>query len=124
MPAIAASDLSWSVTSEDVVVIPGLGKHVRFGLSFGGADLTYPAGGIALDAKKIWAEDRILNLKVIESNVSGYVFEFDVSTQKLRILQVPALIIDTGVDIAAQPLDELGTAEEPDLVLVCEALVV
>lgn len=124
MPAIAASDLSWSVTSEDVVVIPGLGKHVRFGLSFGDTGLTYPAGGIALDAKKIWAEDRILNLKVIESNVSGYVFEFDVSEQKLRILQVPGLEIDTGVDIAAQPLDELGTAEEPDLVLVCEALVV
>ena len=120
MAAIAASDVSYSFSVEDVKVIARVGKHVIATISFGDDTLTYPTGGVPVDAKKLWGERTIKSLKVLESSASGFVYEFDVSAQKIVILQAPEQDGDAEV---AKPLEVLGASETPNVDLVCELIV-
>ena len=87
MADIAGSDLTYSVNLTNIAADSKIGKKVVASISLGDGSLTYPTGGILLDKAKLGGFWEIVSLKVIESNVSGYVFEFDKSAQKLRILE-------------------------------------
>ena len=52
----------------------------------------------------------VVSASVIESNATGYVFEYDVSAEALRLFYVPDL---DGNAANAQALDELATDETP-----------
>lgn len=119
MADIASSDLTYSVDQEKMQMLNGLGKQVIFQLSFGDGALTYPTGGIAIDKAKLGGHFDILSLNVIESNATGYVFEFDVSAQKLRIFEV-----DTTGDTDKAMVELDGGSDAPAaMVLQINALV-
>lgn len=109
----AISTVTYTLDIQKIGAPDILGKCVYAQIQFGDGSDTYPAGGILLDKEKLGGHYDILSVEVIEDNAAGYQYQFDVSTQKLRIFQVPALEIDTGVDIDAQPLDELADSETP-----------
>lgn len=121
MADIASGDLTFTVNQNDMSWPSRLGKRVVFSLAFGDGALTYPTGGIAIDKAKLGGFWEILALNVVESNNSGYVYEFDKSAQKLRIYETDST---TATD-AETPLVELdGGSDAPAAItLVCEALV-
>lgn len=117
MAAIASTDVTYTIDNADV-------KYDRLGfqglvtIAFGDGALTYPSGGVDLLKGKLGGVNEILSLEVIDSSATGYVFEWDRSAQKLRLLYVPDLDGDAA---DAQPLDELATDETPAaMTLVCK----
>ena len=86
MTDIAAANVSYSLSLRDSCVAGRHGKLHLVQVSVGDASLTYPSGGIPLTKGNLGCPNKIHSLRVIESNVSGFQFEYDKSTEKLRIL--------------------------------------
>lgn len=122
MAAIVAANVSYSFDLKNASKLGRAGKLLRGTISFGDGSLTYPSGGVPLTKGKLGCPQVIKSVKILEDNASGYVYQFDVSTSKLRMFQLPLLEIDDTVDINAQPLVELGTSEVPQVVLEVEVI--
>lgn len=90
MADLASSDVTYSFKPQDAEFQGRAGRLWRGTISFGNGALTYPSGGIPLEKGKMGCPNAVKSLKVIESNVSGYIFEYDVSATKLRILEDPS----------------------------------
>jgi hypothetical protein len=87
MASITASDVTYTLDQNDASY--PLGKHGKVlyaTIAFGDGSLTVPDGGIPLEKKNLGCPYRLRSLEVIESNASGYVFEYDVSAEKLLML--------------------------------------
>lgn len=126
MADIAASDLTWVVKQQDIACLGKVGRKVLAQISLGDGALTYPSGGVPIAKGKLGAYLEILSLLVIESNASGYVFEFDKSTSKLRIFE--QVLDDAAAEDAAAHegvLVELdaGSDAPAAMVLQVEAIV-
>lgn len=86
MTDIAASDLTYDFKMRDKEYLGGrLGYLCRGTISGGNGSLTYPTGGIPLLKGKLGLPRVIKSLKVLETNARGYVFEYDVSAEKLKL---------------------------------------
>jgi len=59
-------------------------------LSFGNATLTVPANGIPLDKAKMGCPTVIESMHVVDQGLSGYVFQYDQSAEKLVVMRAPA----------------------------------
>lgn len=85
MADLAASDLTYSFKIVDKHFI-GRPGYVAYGtISFGNGSLTYPSGGIPLTKAKMGMPRKIRSLNVVETNATGYQYEYDVSAEKLRL---------------------------------------
>lgn len=90
MADIASTDVTYNFKLQGGQVDGGRRKSYRGTISFGDAALTYPSGGIPLLKGKMGCPNGVLGFQVIESNASGYLYEYDVSASKLRILEQPS----------------------------------
>lgn len=109
MAAIAASDVTYTVSQRDLAYVNGKIEGSAT-ITVGDGALTYPSGGIPLTKGKLGCSRDIEWLDIVESNATGYMFEYDVSAEKLRIFYIPDL---DGNAANAQALDELATDETP-----------
>jgi hypothetical protein len=84
MADIASSDLTYSFSDLNKSFLGRAGFLCRGTISFGDGALTYPTGGISIDAAKCGVKS-IRSFHILESNAIGYTFEYDVSAKKLRM---------------------------------------
>lgn len=85
MADIAASNVTYSFSIRDKTPKGRLGWEVNGTIAFGNGSLNIPSGGIPLTKAKMGLPRRVRKLRVIESSQSGYLFEYDVSAEKLLI---------------------------------------
>lgn len=107
MADIEASDITYSVSILDMQRVGRRGNIVTGTVSYGDGALTYPTGGLPLTKAKLGCPVVLKSLSILEDNAAGYIYQYDVSTEKLRIFTVPAL---DGNVAAAQALDEMTGA--------------
>lgn len=110
MADIAAANVTHAVVRQRKMSDSRNSNLVR--LSFGDGALTVPAGGIPLSKAKMGCPVIIESLKVVDQGTSGYVFNYDQSTEKLVVLYSDnnnasdgPLIEASTVAIAAQVLE-------------------
>lgn len=110
MANIAASDVTHLVLQSRTLGNSLKSNLVR--LSFGDGALTVPANGIPLTKGKMGCPVTIQSLKVVDQGLSGYVFNYDQSAEKLVVLYSDnnnvadgPLIEASTVAIAAQVLE-------------------
>jgi hypothetical protein len=85
MPAISASDVSYSMEQRKGVVSD---KDIRYSgtISFGNGSLTYPTGGIPLDIGKLGFRNKLDSLVISDdSHGDGLVYKFDSANNKILI---------------------------------------
>lgn len=85
MADIAASNVTHTFNPRDKIFLGKRGYSARGTLAFGDGALTVPSAGIPLTKGKMGLPRRVSKLIVIESNNSGYRFEYDVSAEKLFV---------------------------------------
>jgi hypothetical protein len=106
MAALAASDVSYSITSrrKDDSSLRTFGVTI----SFGDGALTYPAGGIPLVKAKMGMPVDIKEVRLVDAaSGDGFVYKYDLANNKLRIYQ------GDNNNAADAPLIELLTSEAP-----------
>lgn len=109
MADFAASDVTYTILKQRRVQ----GRaHNLVRLAFGDAALTYAAGGVPITKGKLGCPTTVESLKVVDQGVSGYVFNYDQSAEKLVVLMGDnnnasdgPLIEASGVALAAQTLE-------------------
>jgi len=89
MADLAAGNVTYSFSAKDRQFLGRLGFLNRGTITFGNGALTVPTGGLPLTKAKMGCPRVVKSLKVLESNLSGYAFEYDVSAEKLFILLGP-----------------------------------
>lgn len=97
MADLASTNLTYSFSNRDKVFQGRRGYSVRGTISFGDGALTYPSGGIPLLKGKMGLPRFVRSLKVLETNALGYIFEYDVSAEKLKLFLSPAAVIAGNV---------------------------
>lgn len=106
MAALAASDVVYSQVSKEIGE-SGYRKFVMT-IAFGDGALTYPAGGIPLDAGKMGCPSSIRVVDLFSpASADGYVYKYDQANNKIRIYQ------GDNNAVADAPLIELLTSEAP-----------
>lgn len=110
MADIAAGDVSYSILNARKASDSRNMNRVR--LSFGDGALTVPANGIPLSKGKMGCPVVIESLKIVDQGLSGYVFQYDQSAEKLVVMYADnnnasdgPLIEASTVAIAAQTLE-------------------
>lgn len=110
MADIASSDVTYSVLKQRRMSNSQASNLVR--LSFGNGALTVPANGIPLLKGKMGCPANIESLKVVDQGLSGYVFQYDQSAEKLIVMHgdydpaaVGPLVEASAVAIAAQVIE-------------------
>ena len=96
MTAFVAGDVTYSFDIKNKVFQGRKGYEVRGTLSFGNDALTVPSDGIPLTKGKLGLPRFVRSLRVLESNMSGYTFEYDVSAEKLLVMKGAAPTISLG----------------------------
>ena len=96
MSDIVAANVTYSFSNRDKVFLGRKGYEVRGTLTFGDGALTVAAAGIPITKGSLGLPRFVRSLKVLESNQSGYAFEYDVSAEKLFVLKVAAPTISLG----------------------------
>ena len=111
MVAIAASDITYTITNREFV--PGGGYKQNVQIAFGDGALTYVTGGIAVAKAKLGCPNIVKSVILEESAVtSGYLWDYDKSAVKLKGFYFDydgsadgaAIEIDSGVAPAAQTI--------------------
>jgi hypothetical protein len=81
-------------------------------IAFGNASLTVPANGIPLLKGKLGCPTTVESLVVVDQGLSGYVFQYDQSAEKLVVMHgdydpaaVGPLVEASTVAIAAQTIE-------------------
>lgn len=110
MADIAAGDVTYTLLNQRKLGDHRTSNRVR--LAFGNASLTVPSGGIPLTIGKLGCPTVVESLHVVDQGLSGYVFNYDQSANKLVVLYgdydpaaVGPLIEASTVAIAAQTLE-------------------
>jgi hypothetical protein len=83
MADIASSDLTYSFKDLDKQFLGRHGFRAFGSITGGDGALTWPTAGLALSKTAMGFKTYIRSVKVIETNLKGYKFEWDVSAQKL-----------------------------------------
>jgi hypothetical protein len=108
MADFAASNVTYTMLKQRR--IDGL-NHNLVRLAFGDGALTYAAAGIPLTKGHLGCPNDVQSLVVVDQGVSGYVFQYDQSAEKLVALYGNydaadgVLIEPTAVAIAAQTIE-------------------
>ena len=122
MAAIAASDVTYNIDPLKSSYLGKAGKRHRGTISVGDGSLTYPSGGIPLDAAQLGCPIHLDSLKILETNASGYVTEWDASANTIRLFFSPELTINVESEvestIAGALLDELGGSAAPAAMVI------
>lgn len=110
MADIASGDVTYTVLKTRTRGDSRKSNLVR--LAFGNASLTVPAAGIPLLKGKMGCPVNIESLVVVDQGVSGYVFQYDQSAEKLVVMHgdydpaaVGPLVEASAVAIAAQTIE-------------------
>lgn len=110
MADIATGDVTYTVLKQRRLGDSRVNNLVR--IAFGNASLTVPANGIPLNKGKMGCPTNIESLVVVDQGLSGYVFQYDQSAEKLVVLHADydagadgALIEASTVAIAAQTIE-------------------
>jgi hypothetical protein len=110
MADLASGDVTYAVVKQRRMSNSQASNLVR--LSFGDGALTVPANGIPLSKGKMGCPSTIDSLKVVDQGLSGYVFQYDQSAEKLVVMMGDnnnasdgPLIEASTVAIAAQVLE-------------------
>ena len=110
MANIAVGDVTYAILKQRKNASSQNSNLVR--LSFGNGALTYPAGGFPVSIAKLGCPTNVESLHVVDQGVSGYVFNYDQSAQKMVVLRADydavadgALIEASAVAIAAQVIE-------------------
>ena len=83
MPAIAATDVTYTITSRDRI---DRLKTVECSIAFGDAALTYPSGGVPLTLASLGLARNIKHINISDSsNGDGFVYKWDKTNNKIRI---------------------------------------
>ena len=83
MTAIAASDVTYTITKREY--IPGTGYINYVKIAVGDGSLTYAAGGVELTKGKMGCPNTVTRFLLEESAVtSGYMWDYDNSAVKLK----------------------------------------
>lgn len=90
MADLAAGDVTYTMVSQRKMNGSPSRNHNRVRLAFGDGALTVPAGGIPLTKGKLGCPTDIESLLVVDQGTSGYIFQYDQSTEKLVVMQAPA----------------------------------
>lgn len=85
MTDLASTDLTYSFSNRNKVFEGRRGYSVRGTISLGNGSLTYPSAGIPILKGKMGLPRFVRSLQVLETNAKGYIFEYDVSAEKLRL---------------------------------------
>ena len=93
MADIAAGDVTYVMVNQRRLGDSRASNRVR--LSFGNGTLTYPANGIPLTKGKMGCPVVVESLRVVDQGVSGYVFTYDQSAEKLVVLRTAATATHT-----------------------------
>lgn len=88
MADLAASDVTYTLLNQRTLGDSRKSNRVR--LAFGDGVLLVPANGIPLSKGKMGCPVIIESLRVVDQGVSGYVFQYDQSAEKLVVMQAPA----------------------------------
>ena len=115
MADIVAANVTYSFSSKDKMFMGRRGYSARGTISFGNGSLTYPSGGIPLTKAKIGLPRVLRSVDVFECNAKGYLFEYDVSAEKLRIFQSGAGSLSSAANSAGTPT---GNVAAPTITLV------
>jgi hypothetical protein len=122
MAAIAASDVTYNIDPLKSSYLGKAGKRHRGTISVGDGSLTYPSGGIPLDAAKLGCPINLDSLKILETNAKGYVTEWDASTNKIRLFITPVITVNVEANVASNiagaPLAELGGSAAPAAMVI------
>lgn len=110
MADIASGNVTYAALKERRMANSQSSNLVR--LSFGDGALTVPANGIPLLKGKMGCPTTIESLKVVDQGLSGYVFQYDQSAEKLVVMMGDnnnasdgPLIEASTVAIAAQVIE-------------------
>lgn len=109
MPAIAAGDVTYTVTKREFVS-GGEPKKYYVTIVFGDATLTYDAtgGGVPLTRAKLGCPNVLQSLLIIDAaHANGFVYKYNPTTEKIRIYQ------GDNNNSADAPLIELLDAATP-----------
>lgn len=87
MADLAASDLTYSFDLKDAMWLGRRGKMFRGTIAFGDGAKTYPSTGVPLTKASMGCPNTIKSLKILESDATGYRFEYDVSADTLLMMQ-------------------------------------
>jgi len=101
MADIASGDVTYSVLKQRRMSNSQASNLVR--LSFGDGALTVPANGIPLLKGKMGCPVNVESLKVVDQGLSGYVFQYDQSAEKLVVMY------SDNNNVADGPLIEAST---------------
>lgn len=88
MANIVAGDVTYTILQNRTLQDSRRSVLVR--LAFGDGALTYPANGIPITKAKCNCPSNIESMRVVDQGVSGYVFQYDQSAEKLVIMRAPA----------------------------------
>lgn len=117
MAAIASSDVSYSIADKSMKKLEDGRKMVKVSIAFGDGALTYPAGGVPLDAGKMGCNYNVSAFEMTdEASANGFVYKYDIANNKLRIYQ------GDNANVAAAPLVELGAVAIAATALVCNVI--
>ena len=110
MADIAAGDVTYTILNARTLADSRKFNRVR--LAFGDGALTYPANGIPITKAKMGLPVVIESMKIVDQGVSGYVFQYDQSEEKLIVMHgdyepaaVGPLVEASSVAIAAQTIE-------------------
>lgn len=107
MPDIASSDVTYAIQNQEV---NEKYKVNRLKLDFGNGVLTYPAGGVPLDANKLGMPNEVRDLVIYDAeDAQGLLYKFDSENLKIRIYEgdyaqagdAPLVELDGGADTPA-----------------------
>lgn len=112
MADLAASNVTYTTLNTRKLNGSPSRKMNRVRLAFGNGSDTVPAGGIPLTKGKLGCPAVVESLMVVDQGTSGYVFQYDQSTEKLVVMHADydavadgALIQASSVAIAAQTIE-------------------
>ncbi len=88
MADIAAGDVTYTILTQRT--LQDSRKFNRVQIAFGNGALTVPANGIPITKGKCGCPTVIESMMVVDQGVSGYIFQYDQSAEKLVVMQAPA----------------------------------
>lgn len=107
MPAIAASDVTYTLIEGTQQTNHNSRYDAVFSVAFGDSSLTYPATGIPLTKAKLGCSVSLEKFILVNPSAGdGYVYKYDSTNTSIRIYQ-------TGSGVVAQQLSELLTSAAP-----------
>ena len=115
MTDIVAANVTYSFKSKDKMFEGRRGFSARGTISFGNGTLTYPTGGVPLTKAKIGLPRVLRSVDIIEQNAKGYLMEYDVSAETIRMFQAAA------ETVTAANATTTGNASAPTITLVANS---